>query len=119
MIKRILIPLDPSPYTETALEMACFMAKHHHAELTAHFTWAGLNFIVTKRAQLALDKSLNGFLSGSTAALINFDTGFFQNIRSFRAQLSLTSTSVPASTIICAVLIPVPRVRLRWAELSR
>ena len=34
MINRILIPLDPSPYTETALEIGCFIAKHHGAELT-------------------------------------------------------------------------------------
>jgi len=34
MIKRILVPLDPSPYTETALEIACFIAKRHDAELT-------------------------------------------------------------------------------------
>lgn len=34
MIKRILVPLDPSPFTETALEIACFIAKRHDAELT-------------------------------------------------------------------------------------
>jgi nucleotide-binding universal stress UspA family protein len=34
MIKRILLPLDPSAYTETALEIACFIAEHHEAELT-------------------------------------------------------------------------------------
>jgi nucleotide-binding universal stress UspA family protein len=34
MIKRILIPLDPSPYTDTAVKMGCIMAKLHHAELT-------------------------------------------------------------------------------------
>ena len=34
MIKRILIPLDPSPYTETALEIGCTLAKQNGAELT-------------------------------------------------------------------------------------
>ncbi|MFQ5753391.1 MAG: universal stress protein, partial [bacterium] len=34
MIKRILIPLDPSPYAESAMEFGCFIAKHHAAELT-------------------------------------------------------------------------------------
>lgn len=34
MIKRILIPLDPSPYAETALEFGCNVAKRHGAELT-------------------------------------------------------------------------------------
>lgn len=34
MIKRILIPLDSSPYTDTAIEMGCDLAKRHDAELT-------------------------------------------------------------------------------------
>ena len=34
MIKRVLIPLDPSPFTKTALETGCFIAKQHGAELT-------------------------------------------------------------------------------------
>ncbi|MBN2410157.1 universal stress protein [candidate division KSB1 bacterium] len=34
MIKRILIPLDPSPYTETALEIGCIIARQHNAEIT-------------------------------------------------------------------------------------
>ncbi len=34
MIKRILIPLDPSPYTEAALEIGCIVAKRHDAEIT-------------------------------------------------------------------------------------
>ena len=34
MIKRILIPLDTSPYTEAALELGCNVAKRHGAELT-------------------------------------------------------------------------------------
>jgi nucleotide-binding universal stress UspA family protein len=34
MIKRILIPLDSSPYTDTAIEMGCDLAKRHGAELT-------------------------------------------------------------------------------------
>jgi nucleotide-binding universal stress UspA family protein len=34
MIKRILVPLDPSPYTDSALELACFIAKRRNAELT-------------------------------------------------------------------------------------
>jgi nucleotide-binding universal stress UspA family protein len=34
MIKRILIPLDSSPYTDTAIEMGCGLAKRHNAELT-------------------------------------------------------------------------------------
>jgi nucleotide-binding universal stress UspA family protein len=34
MIKRILIPLDPSPFTETAMEIACTVAKQKGAELT-------------------------------------------------------------------------------------
>jgi nucleotide-binding universal stress UspA family protein len=34
MIKRILVPLDPSPYSEAALEWAIFMAKRHGAEVS-------------------------------------------------------------------------------------
>ncbi|MCB0747078.1 MAG: universal stress protein [Ignavibacteriae bacterium] len=34
MIKRILIPLDTSPFTTTALEMACTIARINDAELT-------------------------------------------------------------------------------------
>jgi nucleotide-binding universal stress UspA family protein len=34
MLKRILIPLDPSPYTETALEIGTTMARMYDAELT-------------------------------------------------------------------------------------
>jgi len=34
MLKRILIPLDPSPYTRTALEMGCAIARWHDAEIT-------------------------------------------------------------------------------------
>lgn len=34
MIKRILIPLDPSPYTEAAMDVGCYLAKTHDAELT-------------------------------------------------------------------------------------
>lgn len=34
MIKRILIPLDPSPYSESALQMACIIAKEYDAEVT-------------------------------------------------------------------------------------
>lgn len=34
MIKRILMPLDPSPYSETALEFGCNVAKQHGAEIT-------------------------------------------------------------------------------------
>lgn len=34
MIKRILVPLDPSPYSEAALDWAIFMAKRHRAEVT-------------------------------------------------------------------------------------
>jgi len=34
MIKRILIPLDPSPYTETAVKIGCTIARLHKAELT-------------------------------------------------------------------------------------
>jgi len=34
MIKRILVPLDPSPYTQSAIELACAIGRAHHAELT-------------------------------------------------------------------------------------
>lgn len=34
MIKRILVPLDPSPYSAAALDWAVFMAKRHAAELS-------------------------------------------------------------------------------------
>ena len=34
MIKRILVPLDPSPYTETSIDIACYIAKKSEAELT-------------------------------------------------------------------------------------
>jgi nucleotide-binding universal stress UspA family protein len=34
VIKRILVPLDPSPYTDTAIEVACDRAKVSEAELT-------------------------------------------------------------------------------------
>ena len=34
MIKSILIPLDPSPYTDSAIEVGCRMAKYHDAQLT-------------------------------------------------------------------------------------
>ena len=34
MIKRILIPLDPSPYSETAITIGCQIAKQFDAELT-------------------------------------------------------------------------------------
>ncbi|NOQ97108.1 MAG: hypothetical protein GQ561_03010 [Calditrichae bacterium] len=34
MIKRILVPLDPSPYTETAVRIATTMAKIYNAQLT-------------------------------------------------------------------------------------
>jgi nucleotide-binding universal stress UspA family protein len=34
VIKRILIPLDPSPYSESALQMACIIAKEYDAEVT-------------------------------------------------------------------------------------
>jgi nucleotide-binding universal stress UspA family protein len=34
MIKRILVPLDPSPFSKAALDWASFMAKRHGAELT-------------------------------------------------------------------------------------
>ena len=34
MIKRILIPLDPSPYCLAAIEKGCYLAKLYDAELT-------------------------------------------------------------------------------------
>lgn len=34
MVKSILIPLDPSPYTDAAIQIGCLMAKHHGAQLT-------------------------------------------------------------------------------------
>ena len=34
MLRRILIPLDPSPYTEAALEYSCLIAKQHGAAVT-------------------------------------------------------------------------------------
>ncbi len=34
MIKRILVPLDPSPFSAAALDWAVFMAKRHGAELS-------------------------------------------------------------------------------------
>ncbi len=34
MIKRILLPLDPSSYTKTATYIACKIAQLHHAEVT-------------------------------------------------------------------------------------
>ena len=34
MIKSILIPLDPSPYTDSAIEVGCRMAQYHGAQLT-------------------------------------------------------------------------------------
>lgn len=34
MVKSILIPLDPSPYTDTAIKMGCTIAKVHGAQLT-------------------------------------------------------------------------------------
>jgi nucleotide-binding universal stress UspA family protein len=34
MLKRILVPLDPSPYTDAAIELACFIAKKRDAEIT-------------------------------------------------------------------------------------
>jgi nucleotide-binding universal stress UspA family protein len=34
MLKRILVPLDPSPYTDSAIELACFVAKRRDAQLT-------------------------------------------------------------------------------------
>jgi nucleotide-binding universal stress UspA family protein len=33
MIKRILVPLDPSPFADAALEVACYLAKQHQAQL--------------------------------------------------------------------------------------
>ena len=33
-MKRILIPLDTSPYSDTALDVGCVIAKQHDAELT-------------------------------------------------------------------------------------
>ena len=34
-LKRILLPLDPSIFAEAATETACFVAKTHHAEISA------------------------------------------------------------------------------------
>lgn len=34
MIKRLLLPLDPSPYTDAALKFAIRIAKHYDAEIT-------------------------------------------------------------------------------------
>ena len=34
MLKRVLVPLDPSPYTDSALDWACKAARRHGAELT-------------------------------------------------------------------------------------
>jgi len=34
VIKRILVPLDASPYTETALDVSCAIARQHDAQLT-------------------------------------------------------------------------------------
>jgi len=34
MLKRILIPLDPGPYTEKCIELGCIMANRLDAELT-------------------------------------------------------------------------------------
>ena len=34
MIRRILIPLDPSPYAESALHLGCIIAKEYSAEVT-------------------------------------------------------------------------------------
>jgi nucleotide-binding universal stress UspA family protein len=34
MLKRVLVPLDPSPYTDAVLEWACRAARRHSAELT-------------------------------------------------------------------------------------
>ena len=34
MIRRILTPLDPSPYSETALKYSCYIAHRQHAEIT-------------------------------------------------------------------------------------
>lgn len=34
MIRRILLPLDPSPYSDAALDFACLIAKVYNAEIT-------------------------------------------------------------------------------------
>ena len=34
MIKRILVPLDPSPYTKSSIEFAIAMAQRHGSEIT-------------------------------------------------------------------------------------
>jgi nucleotide-binding universal stress UspA family protein len=34
VIRRILIPLDPSPYSESALHLGCIIAKEYNAEVT-------------------------------------------------------------------------------------
>lgn len=34
MVKRILVPLDPSPFTQTAIDLASVIAKKSDAELT-------------------------------------------------------------------------------------
>jgi nucleotide-binding universal stress UspA family protein len=34
MVKRILLPLDPSPYTEAVLKVGCAIARQHGAEIT-------------------------------------------------------------------------------------
>ena len=34
MIKRILVPLDPSPYSKSAVQLACQIAKIYQAEVT-------------------------------------------------------------------------------------
>ncbi len=34
MIKRVLVPLDPSPFTQTAIDLACALAGAHDAEIT-------------------------------------------------------------------------------------
>ncbi len=34
MLRRILVPLDPSPYTDAALEYGCLIAKQHDAAIT-------------------------------------------------------------------------------------
>ena len=34
MIRKILVPLDPSPYSESAVQTACYLAKLHDAEVT-------------------------------------------------------------------------------------
>ena len=33
-MRRILVPLDPSPYSESALNLACVVAKIYNAEVT-------------------------------------------------------------------------------------